>query len=316
MEKIKDDELEMIINTLNINEMILLSMVNKEYHTKINNHKIWNDICVKMKFKINKKKSMKDIIIENIHKFCVDCYSEVGLKHSIFKKNICKICIEKEDYKLITKSEAKKTYLLNDKHLNELECFKKKNPVYRNAHEMCLYFEREIIEKSQNIYNNLEDEFKKREDRREKRNKTIENNKLTRKKKLIEELSKKKLKLRSDSYLCEKYINGSKEVSLEYIVDTMYEMNFLFSYTNYINILSNNINEIKDEGMFYNIEEEKEYAKDIAIDMFVMANLKNKDKKKNKINIDKGIFCNILIDKTTKLWYKIVNAFEKVSQNI
>ncbi len=50
---------------------------------------------------------------------------------------------------------------------------------------------------------------------------------------LTEGLKAHGLELRSDSVLCNSYLNGYSLYSLEYVIKTMVEMNWFFSYTNY-----------------------------------------------------------------------------------
>lgn len=56
--------------------------------------------------------------------------------------------------------------------------------------------------------------------------------KIERKQLLIDKLKQNGLKLRNDSELCSKYINNNDN-SLEYVVNTMIEMDFYFKYTEY-----------------------------------------------------------------------------------
>jgi len=56
--------------------------------------------------------------------------------------------------------------------------------------------------------------------------------KMDRKQELKTELSNKGLVLRNDSVLCDEYIEGTSENSLEYIVQKMCEMKYLYEYCN------------------------------------------------------------------------------------
>ncbi len=76
--------------------------------------------------------------------------------------------------------------------------------------------------------------------------------KYVRKYELIEKLAQKNLKLRSDSRLCNLYINGGIENmnnldvqinSVDDIVDIMEEMDFYFKHTNYKNMVKQEIME-------------------------------------------------------------------------
>lgn len=46
------------------------------------------------------------------------------------------------------------------------------------------------------------------------------------------ELNKKGIKFRPDSALCAKYINGDKDLTLDYVVQRMCEMKYLYEYCN------------------------------------------------------------------------------------
>ncbi len=52
---------------------------------------------------------------------------------------------------------------------------------------------------------------------------------------LVNRLKTHGLELRADSVLCNNYLNGKSQYSLDYVVNTMVEMNWFFSYTNYSN---------------------------------------------------------------------------------
>lgn len=72
-----------------------------------------------------------------------------------------------------------------------------------------------------------------------------------RKNNLIIELKKNGLKLRNDSEICQKYIDNN-EYDLDYVVNTMVEMNFYYSYTNYSNIFQE---EKREADRYYDSDE-------------------------------------------------------------
>jgi hypothetical protein len=172
-----------------------------------------------------------------IKKPCVEC----GHKGTYFTKLdiiICSKCKTLDEYRLITKTNAKKIYLLDDDDLDELDCY------YAQAgYCVATYFtKKNIIDLACDKYGvesaELDDHLKKIVDKKMKeknqRKKLIREKKLTqenkRKEKLTDALNEKKLVLRNDSMLCNEFIKGSKEHSLEYIVETMCRMKYLFEY--------------------------------------------------------------------------------------
>lgn len=58
-------------------------------------------------------------------------------------------------------------------------------------------------------------------------------NMTARKAALTDAFAARKLKMRSDSKLCDAYLTGLETYSLEFVVDTMVEMDFLFKHTSY-----------------------------------------------------------------------------------
>lgn len=70
--------------------------------------------------------------------------------------------------------------------------------------------------------------------------------KAKRKTDLIERLEKVGLSLRADSKMCSEYLDGERD-DLDFVVETMQEMNWLFKYSNYKNIMSNLIDEWKSD---------------------------------------------------------------------
>lgn len=63
---------------------------------------------------------------------------------------------------------------------------------------------------------------------------------------LVERLKEHGLSLRSDSKLCDQYLEMERN-DLDYIVETMREMNFLFNNTNYSNIMTNLVDDLKKD---------------------------------------------------------------------
>ena len=61
---------------------------------------------------------------------------------------------------------------------------------------------------------------------------------------LTQALEARGCELRNDSKLCAKYIDGTTTNNLEYVIERMYEMKFLFTHTNYENIRSDIVDKL------------------------------------------------------------------------
>lgn len=144
----------------------------------------------------------------------------------------------KKDY--ICKSEAKNDYYLTDKDLIGLTILSVRNPHYRKAPNMTLYLKKDIIRKFKKKYkiknkDNLEETLKELEIKRKMKSDNVKlckkQKRDIRKFKLVEELKKAGVKLRSDSKLCHGYIDGIiKDWTIPQIVRRTCEMKYLYEY--------------------------------------------------------------------------------------
>jgi hypothetical protein len=165
--------------------------------------------------------------------------------------------------KLLTKTEVKNKYFLTDTELDTIQCIEKNNP-YRKSLSMYLYDNNDILnflkEKfsifDEDILNNRIDEMRrakeyKKRNRVNKREIQME----TRKKELKEILDKHGLTIRSDSKLCNGYIDGTiKDKSLEWIAHRMCQMKYLFEYCNF----NQAYQEALDNGYHHDLFDEAE----------------------------------------------------------
>jgi len=175
-----------------------------------------------------------------INKTCDGCDAN-GSLNKYFNKYICKNCKEfNSNYILITKTNAKKNYLLTDDDLDNIEPFTGKTT---SSYGPATYFvkinlinlacEKHNVDSSNlenkilNIINEKNNKKKENKIKKEEKNKELE---IKRKNKLILNLKKAGLKFRNDSMLCKKYIKGDKEFSLEEIVERMSQMKYLYEY--------------------------------------------------------------------------------------
>jgi hypothetical protein len=173
-------------------------------------------------------------------RYCDECETGDANYNRTLEKYLCSECSESNDYTLICKSTAKQEYFLTEKDLGDLEYYEANNPHWKSAHSMKLYTKADVISKFREKYDvdsdNEDDKKKELEKKREKRSASVkdarEYSTTKRRKKLVSALSKYKLKLRGDSVLCQKYINGTldKEWTVDKIVERMCEMHYLFNY--------------------------------------------------------------------------------------
>lgn len=173
-----------------------------------------------------------------INKTCVECNINKGSKSVYFNFYLCYDCKDDNKYKLVTKTNAKKYYLLKDEELDNIDKIVGKSSygtaTYFTVENLTKYlceknslFPEQLDDFISNIINqkNIKMEIKKK---KSDENKKIKMEK--RKDKLINELGKYKLELRYDSVLCYNYINGDNKYDLDEISLRMCEMKYLFEY--------------------------------------------------------------------------------------
>ena len=135
----------------------------------------------------------------------------------------------------ITKTEAKQDFRLNDKDLTKLPCSERRNPYYRCAPPMKIYYVRDIVTAAKEKHGSkrlMDEKVAKRKEASNKRRRTIEAVKQKRYDELVNKLGQHGLPLREDSRLCEEYIERGVG-NIDHIVETMIEMNFYFQHTDY-----------------------------------------------------------------------------------
>lgn len=165
---------------------------------------------------------------------CEECNNCFGKKNIILSKHLCENCKILDKYSLITKTNAKKNYLLNDYDLSNLKYYNGKT-----SYCIATYYTIDDLNNVFSIKHNIsKDDIKeylrlileKKKERKIKSELIKENKKIERKNKLITELKKVKLNLRNDSVLCQDYINGDSKYDLQDIIQRMCEMKYLFEY--------------------------------------------------------------------------------------
>ncbi len=169
---------------------------------------------------------------------CEECQLYLGKKTKPINKIICENCKVLDKYTVMTKTNAKKLYLLKDDDLDDLHSYEG-----RTTYGPATYFTIEDIKNKASIKfgihkdglneyleNVLNEKKIKSAERKEKIAKTKEIKRNDRRDKLIQALRKVKLPLRDDSALCKQYIEGTTEYNLETIVKRMCQMKYLFEY--------------------------------------------------------------------------------------
>ena len=175
-------------------------------------------------------------------KKCDVCDESPARYNNIFDMILCKKCREEPEYKLIYKTTAKNKYYLTDKDINLLECFKTiGSNGYSKHSEVTLIREIDVINYFCEKHNISEDKLDKTLEKLEKiKQKKSDKIKLTkeqkrkeRKKDLISALKKVGLEFRTDSKLCNGFIDGTiKDWDIKKIVKRMCQMKFLYDYAN------------------------------------------------------------------------------------
>jgi hypothetical protein len=174
------------------------------------------------------------------NKKCDGCNIK-GVYNKYFEKYLCKECkTTNNNYILVTKTNAKKDFLLTEDDLDNIDIFEGKTtstygPATYYIKSNLITFACNKYDVDQQCLNNKLNEIitNKNNNKEEKRkNREIKNEelKIKRKNKLILNLKKVGLKFRNDSILYKKYISGDKEFSLEYIISRMLQMKYLYEY--------------------------------------------------------------------------------------
>ena len=187
-------------------------------------------------------------------KNCIECISNnISNKASLYTKLkliLCSPCRQLDKYTLITKTKSKTEYLLNDEDLIGLVSISAKitygiATYYKKLDlidKACCKFNTTPNELTTTINNIKNDKDYKKEEKKKKRIEKETINKNIRKDKLILALQNAGLELRSDSVLCQTYIDGkcdnkknsnnsnNNNTTIEKIVKRMCQMKYLYEY--------------------------------------------------------------------------------------
>ncbi len=194
-------------------------------------------------------------------KLCIEC-NNPGKKNLTFDLILCDNCRYLDKYTLITKTDSKKNYYLKDDDIDNLISFTKKTRYGPGT----FFIKSDIInvfcnkyytniDNYQSVLDTLKNEKNiKKQQRSEKKN----NDKEKRKQMLIDGLNNRGISFREDSTLCQKFIDGDKNLNINFVINRMCQMKYLFEYCH--------MNECKQQAY----EEQKEelnagYFPDISI---------------------------------------------------
>lgn len=214
---------------------------------------------------------------------CFDCLKQKSQMSFFYEIPLCHKC-QKDNYLLITKTNAMKEYKITSNEIEKIQHMSVKNPYHKTgAHHMQLYLKSDIERFTKNNISTKKiiDPQKKLENASKKQNRIQKiikkedmenytyyiNSKMSydrainicrRHKELADKLYETYLlKIRYDSKLCTNYILGSQEHELDEIIDIVAETHWLFNYTDYQKRIKRQIEEEKDyygEYDYYDIE--------------------------------------------------------------
>jgi transcription elongation factor Elf1 len=191
------------------------------------------------------KEKIRNLVSASQSKFgCLECghIDLSGAKHhELANITLCETCSSSDKYKLITATDAKKLYRLNDKELEDIDCITTRNPHYRSAAPMRLFWEKQIADISlkKHVAKNttLEAAKLKAEESSSKRvaNKAAKEDLI--RKELENALSEFGLTIRGDSQLCQCYLSGRwgsiTPMTAQQIALRMRTMHILHTHTRY-----------------------------------------------------------------------------------
>ena len=168
----------------------------------------------------------------------MSCQNIRGTLRSRLSIVLCSPCSVKPEYVLISKTKVKTDYKLTDIDLDGLIAYQ-----VACGYGMATYYSMNDVsllacEKHHTTIENLNGVLQqmqmtkklRKRGLEEERTKRDNKNRRKRQTELTEQLRLAGLELRTDSALCQQYIQGLSEHSLDYIVCRMSEMKYLFEY--------------------------------------------------------------------------------------
>lgn len=172
-----------------------------------------------------------------IPKICVEC-DEKGTHFFILNKILCNYCRQLDRYTVITKPIVKKEYFLRDDDMYDLHSYElasKNGPI-------TYYIKSDVIGKACQKYDATPKELtsifqeiieKKNTFKEINKNKRLEKEKIKqdkRKDELLVALNNAGLELDCDRMICENYIMGDKEYTLDKVIERMCQLKYLYEF--------------------------------------------------------------------------------------
>jgi hypothetical protein len=239
---------------------------------------------------------------------CSHCNINNGKFNDIFNKNLCKYCLEFDEYKLICKSDAISNFLLKDIDIDELNYIEVINPRFKCASRMKLYSNAQV----ENIFFEKYDEIIKNNNIENNDigniiciiKEIIKNNKNTKKNILLEKLLLKMNITRNDipESLIKDYLDGKKGAKTS-IENIKYKKNLLKIMNDVDPKLKNNINDEKMDEICKNIISGKYTEREIIISLL------NKKNKREELNNELDKY-NLKIRNDSILCERFINGDE------
>ena len=150
------------------NDCLNVSNTCHQLYAEFNNDIIWKNYGLKSgiyspKKKAKKYKTWKSLYFKVFHKLCKNCFINIGfpfcnscLAFFILQTDFDELFINIDDDEKITKTSAKKHFLLNNDDIWGLTYIECMNPFYENAEPMKLYYKRDIIKRMIFKYGNFD----------------------------------------------------------------------------------------------------------------------------------------------------------------
>jgi hypothetical protein len=166
-------------------------------------------------------------------KLCCEC-NNPGKKNITFDNILCDNCRNLDKYTLITKTNSKNNYYLKDDDIESLPSFTKKTRygpgTFFIKSDIINIFCNKYYTNIDNYQSVLETLKNEKNIKKQQRSAKKINDKEKRKQLLIEGLNNRGVAFREDSTLCQKYIDGDKQLNINYVINRMCQMKYLFEY--------------------------------------------------------------------------------------
>ena len=193
-----------------------------------------------------------EIWVRYLNSYCLYCHSESARTDSWYEVPVCNDCKRQPNsiFECLTKTIAKKEYMLTDGDLDHLEYIETRNPYYRNASPMNLFLKSDVVAYANKKYDG---KFQEVKDKKATKSKATKEKKATRREvrtaELKAALEMEGLELRSDSKLCQNYVDNKLHESwtIKAVVAMCAEMRWLHNHTNYPQLLKEAVHDMAEQ---------------------------------------------------------------------